>query len=147
MTAHNYLFQTLSVRSRQSTLAVEAFVYLLYAWWLCRFRSLKQVIDRLDSDLLSTEPHPAGPDRSQDRIWVGLAVRRVAAMIPIRSECLQQSIAARLMYERRGIHSTMSFGVRYSDDGQPSYHSWLSVNGHVAVGGPRISLHQVLLTL
>ncbi|MEQ1689503.1 MAG: lasso peptide biosynthesis B2 protein [Sphingopyxis sp.] len=61
---------------------------------------------------------------------IGEAVRLAARLVPVRSLCLQQAVAAKLMLRRRGIMGTLHFGVVIDDDGARSIqsHAWLNVD-------------------
>lgn len=61
---------------------------------------------------------------------IGEAVRLAARLVPFRSLCLQQAVAAKLMLRRRGIMGTLHFGVVIDDDGARSIqsHAWLNVD-------------------
>ena len=61
---------------------------------------------------------------------IGEAVRLAARLVPFRSLCLQQAVAAKLMLRRHGIVGTLHFGVVIDEDGAQSIqsHAWLNVD-------------------
>ncbi|MEO5599175.1 MAG: lasso peptide biosynthesis B2 protein [Novosphingobium sp.] len=69
----------------------------------------------------------AEPQITQAR-QVSAAVRWIARFAPFRAVCIHQSIAAKMMLRRRGIPSTMYFGVaRNIEDGKIKLtaHAWV----------------------
>jgi hypothetical protein len=67
---------------------------------------------------------------------IGWAVRTVAPLMPFRSACLQQAIAAHAMLARRGIAGVTHFGVRRGDPEPAETHVWLGAAGACVVGYP-----------
>ena len=65
---------------------------------------------------------------------VGWAVTRAARYVPFRAVCLPQAIAAKVMLSRRGIASTMHFGVARPAGAPLAAHAWLDA-GPVEVTG------------
>lgn len=68
---------------------------------------------------------------------VGDAVARMAARVPFRALCLQQSIAVQRMLRRRGVASAIVFGLRPAggagrDDDLA--HAWVTVRGSTVSG-------------
>ena len=94
--------------------------------------------DRLGS--LTGLPAPAGdaalPPRSRDPIAasIGYAVRRGSRRLPWYSSCLVRVIAGRLMLRRRGVPSTLVFGVAKRNN-ELLAHAWLVANGGIVCGG------------
>jgi hypothetical protein len=68
---------------------------------------------------------------------IGRAVERAARHLPMNVRCLPQAIAAKAMLGRRGIASTMHFGVQLSDggsNGRISAHAWVTVGETGVIG-------------
>lgn len=77
---------------------------------------------------------PANPDVLKN---VGTAVIRAARHLPWRPLCLPQAMAARVMLRRRGIASTLHFGMNVaSDSRQMLAHAWLTVGETGVIGQP-----------
>lgn len=76
--------------------------------------------------------HPALPGQ------VGRAVVRAARHLPLTLLCLPQAIAAQRMLRRRGIASTLHFGMALSTDGSRRMlaHAWLTVGEQGVIGIP-----------
>ena len=69
---------------------------------------------------------------------IGRAVERAARHLPWPALCLPQTIAAKAMLRRRGIASTVHFGVAPSEAPDPRRmraHAWLTVGDTAVVGG------------
>ncbi|GAA0584633.1 lasso peptide biosynthesis B2 protein [Rhizomicrobium electricum] len=66
--------------------------------------------------------------------YVARRLQRVAAHMPWRTTCLVRAIAGALMLKRRGIPSTIRFGVNRADGGL-SAHAWLLVGDTIVLGG------------
>jgi hypothetical protein len=69
-----------------------------------------------------------------DAQWVGIAVERVAAVLPWHPVCLPQAVATRWMLARRGIPSETHLGVMAT--APFAAHAWVTVNGTVVQGAP-----------
>ena len=80
-----------------------------------------------------------------------LPVSRVAWAIwltgrytPWRSNCLAKAVAGRLMLRRRGIGSTLYFGMAKDEEGKFEAHAWLSSDGVILTGGAESDRYSVL---
>lgn len=65
---------------------------------------------------------------------VVLAVERSAKRSPLRALCFEQGLVAQLMLRRRGVDSTLFYGVAPVPDGGIEAHVWVVV-GTVDVAG------------
>jgi transglutaminase superfamily protein len=76
------------------------------------------------------------PRRTTDPVAasVGVALKRAAARLPWRFTCLARSLAGRLMLRRRGVASTIVFGVAKETE-HISGHAWLVAAGGFVCGG------------
>lgn len=123
-------FRTLSRRDR--TLAVEAAIMLALASLLLAllpFRHVARWLGRLDREMgAQIDPPPLRP--------IGRAVERAARHLPWQPLCLPQAMAARAMLRRRGIASTLHFGMKLDGpDRAMRAHAWLTVGTTGVVGG------------
>jgi hypothetical protein len=64
--------------------------------------------------------------------WAVLAATRNG---PARFVCFPQSLAAYAMLRRRGVASTIVYGVARSPEGALIAHTWLMAGGRTVVGG------------
>jgi Transglutaminase-like superfamily len=78
----------------------------------------------------------AAPRRTADPVaaGVGVAVNRAAARLPWRFTCLTRSLAGRMMLMRRGVPSTIVFGVA-KDVERIHAHAWLIAADGCVCGG------------
>lgn len=65
---------------------------------------------------------------------VAWAVMAAARRLPIRTTCLVESLAGDAMLRRRGLSSTLRFGVRTPDRGVLAAHAWVEHDGTVVFG-------------
>ncbi|MGD0799029.1 MAG: lasso peptide biosynthesis B2 protein [Acidobacteriaceae bacterium] len=63
------------------------------------------------------------------------AVEAVARNSPAKFVCFPQTLAAYAMLRRRGVASTMVYGVTRSANGELIAHTWLLVGDRAVVGG------------
>lgn len=62
------------------------------------------------------------------------AVRAVSSRAPLKSPCLPQAIAAKVMLARRGVPATLHLGVRKDVTEGLAAHAWLSAGPLVVTG-------------
>lgn len=69
---------------------------------------------------------------------VGWAVGRAARHLPFEAVCLPQALAAKMMLRRRGIESSLHFGVRRSGGAAAALeaHAWLDAAAVKVTGYP-----------
>ncbi|WP_166038202.1 lasso peptide biosynthesis B2 protein [Sphingosinicella sp. YJ22] len=108
-------------------LVLEAIVNLLPAALAVRFLSFARVVE--------------GRRRVRRRRG-GAEPRRLARMVeiarakvPWRAKCFESALCLRAMLRRRGIPSTLHYGIGAANDGALNAHVWLSVGGEVLIGG------------
>lgn len=99
---------------------------------------------------LSPEPDEA---RRSQALHFGGMVERAARRHPLRPQCLAQGIAAKRMLRRRGVETTLHFGMRRRGSapaGQPlrpprdiAPHAWLQA-GETVVLGEDVDRHTVV---
>jgi hypothetical protein len=85
----------------------------------------------------ATPPSPQtipSPKRLAHACYVAKRLQRVAAHVPWRTTCLVRAIAGSLLLRRRGIASTIRFGVNRADGGLTA-HAWLLVGDTIILGG------------
>ena len=70
---------------------------------------------------------------------VGLAIARACRFSPWRTKCFEQAIAAKLMLKRRGVKTTVFFGVLKDASQKIHAHAWLKSNEMIVTGGPYVS--------
>ena len=103
---------------------------------LVPFRRILRAITRLQPEL---ELHPETEAPSalaiDTAIRVRWAVEAVSRNAPARFVCFPQSLAAFVMLRRRGVPTTIVYGVGHSHTGQLIAHTWLALGDRIVVGG------------
>lgn len=115
----------------------EAMVLLMLAAPLVRFMPLS-LIGRIAAAGPFGGP-PATPDRAEVLTWmVAWAVDRAAKRSPFRAKCFEQGLAAQLMLRRRGIDSTMFYGVGSASNAKRFIraHVWIETEHYPVIGDP-----------
>ena len=82
----------------------------------------------------ATAPHSPRhlADSEVDRlVWAVSAARRRSWL---RAVCIESALALRSMLGRRGVASTLHYGVRKEGEGLQA-HVWLSLGGRIVIGG------------
>lgn len=132
-------FRTLPPGER--TLALEAAAWLALAaplLALLPFRHIARWLGNLDGETGSAAD-PALPRA------VGRAVERAARHLPWHPLCLPRALAARAMLRRRGIPSTLHFGMRLEGaDRAMRAHAWVTTGTTGVVGVPAEGEYTVL---
>jgi hypothetical protein len=124
---------------REQVLTAEAAVWLAAAEALLAVLPFRRIASRLGTTMDGGTFKAQPPDaRHQGRARrVGHAVARAARHVPWPARCLAQAMAAKAMLWRRGIPSTLHFGMALA--GAPvgprmQAHAWLTV-GTIGVVG------------
>jgi len=65
---------------------------------------------------------------------VAWAVRAASRRTPWNSNCLAQALAGQIMLGRRGVASTIHFGVMRETSGKLAAHAWLSAGDVFVIG-------------
>ena len=67
-------------------------------------------------------------------VWAVTAARRRSWL---RAVCIESALALRAMLRRRGVASTLHYGIRKEGEGLQA-HVWLSLGGRIVIGGETI---------
>lgn len=122
-------------------LTVEAAAWLTVALGLLALLPFRRIAGRFGevTDRDAPMASPADVRRQTEARRIGQAVERAARHLPVNARCLPQAIAAKAMLHRRGIASTMHFGMQLSDggsDGRIKAHAWVTVGETGVIGVP-----------
>jgi hypothetical protein len=98
---------------------------------LLPFRWVARVLGKQEAE--SPQQEDAANDLRVRRI--GVMVRETARNVPWTSKCLDQALAARIMLARRGIATTVYFGVNHDEQGRLAAHAWLRSGTLYVTGG------------
>jgi len=103
----------------------------LAIYWL-PFRWIVKILGTQHAETTETGENP-----DTDRILrIGRLIRLVSRNLPWDCKCLAQAITGKIMLSRRGIKSTVYFGVAKGEDDPLKAHAWLR-SGIVYVTGGR----------
>ena len=83
---------------------------------------------------------PLDPQAARVARWL----RRIEKRHP--DTCLAQALVARVMLRRRGLPSTVSFGVRQQEGGEYQFHAWVTHDERVLTGGGALRTYSVIST-
>lgn len=111
---------------------VEAVAYLGAASLAIRLLPFRHLIRILARAL--PRPELTGPERSRAIADVRRAVLAAAARLPNRPRCFPQAVAAQAMLRRRGVVSTVCYGVNTTPAEGLGAHVWLVAGDDGVVG-------------
>jgi hypothetical protein len=118
----------------QKGLLLEALVLLALARMavlLLPFRWVARVLGKQEAHT-SVQDDPAKASHIRR---IGDMVCKTAKNVPWTSKCLDRAIAAKIMLARRGIPTTVYFGVNNDEKGQLAAHAWLRSGNSYVTGG------------
>ena len=95
----------------------------MWATLLLRCLSFRQLIDIFSPPLRETTLSVA--EREQLRRDVSWAIRRACDCLPGKTVCFPRGITAQIMCRRRGIESTMYYGVAVGSLAGLNAHVWV----------------------
>lgn len=97
---------------------------------LLPFRSVVRV-------LASSRPRRASTNAFDERETrrVRWAIEAWSRRVPWRTVCFQKGLAMHMMLQRRGIASTLHYGVRTDQEKGLAAHVWVTENGQAVIGG------------
>jgi hypothetical protein len=98
----------------------------------------------LGQALTSAEESAAGDATTAATIALGALVERVGNHTPWNSNCLAQAIAVTFMLRRRGVKTTMYFGVAKNHEGECEAHAWTRSGGAILTGRNRVNRYAVV---
>jgi hypothetical protein len=128
----NALIQFLRQTPPRRGLLIEAALGLLLARLALRvlpFRRLKPFFNRPVHG-----PEVDGPARQRLQKEVVWAIRRTAEFLPGKTVCFPRGIVAQAMLRRRGVATTLYYGVMRLPAGSPVAHVWVQDGAQGVVG-------------
>lgn len=134
-------FKTLlSLSFRRQLIVVEAFVMILWAWFVVRCIGFPRYAKHLGKSIAGEyiDRHEQDAQKLRDVRWAVDAVNRVFGS---RFTCLMQGTAAKLMFNRRKISNTLVLGTKISrntaGEGPKNFeaHAWLYAGQAIVLGG------------
>lgn len=94
------------------------------------------------ADLETAAASPSG--REPALRSVAWATAAAARRVPWRAQCLEQAIAAQRMLRRRGLASTLYFGIARDAERELAPHAWLRSGSVCVTGGPHVEHYAVV---
>jgi hypothetical protein len=119
-------------------LAVEAFVLLAFFRMCLALVPVHKIIGAITHERVGTGAGEAGEATERElaaALRVRWAVEAVVRHSPVAFVCFPQTLAGYVMLRRRGVASTMVYGVARSVEGELIAHTWLMVGDRAVVGG------------
>lgn len=122
---------------RERRALAEAVILLALAAPMVRLLPLRWI-----GKIASTTPlaaAPASADLTEVLTWtVGWAVDRAAKRSVLRAKCFEQGVTAQIMLRRRGIDSTMFYGVALAPGAKRPIraHVWVETERFPVIGEP-----------
>jgi Transglutaminase-like superfamily len=86
-------------------------------------------------------------DSAENVELVMLSLSRAANVLPWKSQCLSQSIAAFVMLRRRGIRAVMFVGVKSLEDSSLLAHAWVHTGREVTDENSENSTYTALVSV
>jgi hypothetical protein len=117
------LAKLLGLPRHDQVLLVEAALVLLAVKLGLRVGGVRPCLALLGAARRRRGLHPALADLTR----IALAVRRASAHLPLRLDCLPQSLAVAWLLTRRGIEAKLRFGVRMNA-GALEAHAWVAAS-------------------
>ncbi|WP_371345147.1 lasso peptide biosynthesis B2 protein [Ancylobacter sp. IITR112] len=97
--------------------------------------------------LASTRPaRPLPADAEAQILRARWAIRAVARRMPFRALCLEQGLSARAMLHRRGVPTTLYYGVAKDKDGKLAAHLWVRSGALDVIGTENAAQFTLLAT-
>jgi hypothetical protein len=118
-----------SIRAADLALLAEAVASLTSASLKVRYLPFRRITRLIERRVISARSRPAQPGRLR---W---AVEAAARRLPLRTKCIEQALCLQVMLSRRGLASTLHYGIRRGPDGEISAHVWLTLDGAIVIGG------------
>jgi len=127
-------------------LAAEALLLLAFfriclvvvpVYWIIRTITRGPTVERTDDETAAMNDAERATEEHSIEIAqrVRWAVEAVARHSPIAFVCFPQTLAGYTMLRRRGVQSTMVYGVARSPASKLTAHTWLMVGDKVVLGG------------
>ncbi|MFC2176409.1 lasso peptide biosynthesis B2 protein [Bacteroidota bacterium] len=120
---------------------------LLYARILVLFVPFKKLAPKMGEHMKETTT-PLSEQASETALKIGRVIKKASQFTPVRSMCFEQAITANIMLQKRGIATTIYFGVlKQKDDGnEMKAHAWIKAGGQTITGNRGMKKFTVVST-
>jgi hypothetical protein len=119
---------------RDKFLLAEALVMLAFASLMIRLLPFRRIVDVAQAPIDPSQ-------RAVDVQRLGRAVESWRRRVPWRALCIQSALALHMLLRRRGVGSTLHYGISKPAKGPLTAHVWLSVDGVTIMGGEAADAH------
>ncbi|MFH2096069.1 MAG: lasso peptide biosynthesis B2 protein [Bacteroidota bacterium] len=123
----------------------QVFWYLFIAWWNTTFLPMRKYSLRLGVEHKESQGEHL-PDCENYLLHLKTAIRRAARYAPFKSRCLQQACAGKIILKKKGIPSTIYFGVARDGKNNLKAHAWLRA-GDIYISGGRERLQYTVVSM
>lgn len=135
-----YLFFRLN--NQKKKLLIEAYIYILIAFVFIRITSFKNY------SLLFKKKEAISNTYSTEKInllkkEIYSAIKIAAKYTPWKSICYDQSIAAKIMLNKRNIENTLYIGTGIEDN-EYIFHAWVESQGYIVAGRGEINQFTII---
>jgi hypothetical protein len=89
-------------------------------------------------------PEVDGPVRERRRKEVAWAIEKTARFLPGKTVCFPRGIVAQAMLRRRGVSTTLYYGVMRPSEGRPIAHVWVQDGAQGVVGYQDAEAYHIL---
>jgi hypothetical protein len=130
---------------RERRLALEALRHLAWAKILVQVLPFPRLARRLGKPQTETS-RTITPQERAIAAEISWAVQAVARHLPVGFVCLPQAVAAQAMLRRRGLSTTLYFGVAFDQNRKDALtaHAWLRAGDRIVTGADQIHGHHAV---
>jgi len=121
------LFKLWSSTRREKWLLCEAGILLLLSSLSLRTIPFKYIYSLLCKRYLKTRAYEASSCAGDSKL-IELSILRAANRLPWNNLCLSRSIAAFIMFRRRGIPAVLLAGIKVIEDSSLDAHAWVDTD-------------------
>lgn len=116
-------------------LALEALALLGFFRVALRLVSVRRILRGMTRQASDGGEHDPDDRTIAEAVRVRWAVLAVTRHSPARFVCFPQSLATYVMLRRRGVASTIVYGVARSPEGELLAHTWVTIGDRIVIGG------------
>jgi hypothetical protein len=142
------LFKFWSLTRQEKWLLWEAVILLLLSHLCVRIIPFKRIYSFLCRRYAHVRTHVCAASSCVGDIrLIDLSISRAANGLPWNNLCLSRSIAAFIMFRRRGIPAVWRAGVKVLEDSSLRAHAWVSTSDEAREKNPQNSEFSVVVEI
>jgi len=136
-----------SATGKQKRLIIEILLCLIITKTLLRFIPFKKISAGLGNPNQES-PSELSPHHHREADQIKQMINKVGRHVPAKNKCLVEAIAAKWMFNRRRIPSTLYLGAKPNKQLAKSFyvHAWLRCGDVIVTGEKKISEFKTLST-